>query len=332
MNLNQAMLPSQDVAHGRDFYLKLGFTLIVDEAHYVRLQAPEGGATLSLHGVDELPRGESPILYFECLDIDATYRRLTRAGIAFDRPPKDQPWLWREAPLNDPDGNRLCLYHAGKNRLDPPWRVSHAPVPTIEFWYEFASTYSYPAAMRIEAEAAKRGIAVRWHPFLLGPILKLQGLTDSPFNVFEIKGRYMWRDIARITAALGLPFAKPKVFPQNGLTAARVALALEPAGLTADFSRAVYLANFAQGQDISDLGVLSQILGRIGANPENTLAEAASPETKQRLKSQTDRAISLGMFGAPNFRAGDELFWGNDRLEAALDWAVQQPIRQVASS
>jgi catechol 2,3-dioxygenase-like lactoylglutathione lyase family enzyme len=123
MNLNQVTLPSTNIARGRDFYLKLGFTLIVDSAHYVRLQAPEGGTTLSLHLDERPPKGEGAIIYLECADLGAAYERLMRAGVTFAHAPKDQSWLWREARFADPDGNRLCLYHAGKNRLNPPWRV-----------------------------------------------------------------------------------------------------------------------------------------------------------------------------------------------------------------
>lgn len=103
----------------------------------------------------------------------------------------------------------------------------------IEFWYEFGSTYSYPAAMRIERLADDASATLRWRPFLLGPILKQQGLNDSPFNIFAIKGRYMWRDLERICQADGLALALPPVrFPQNGLKAARLALIGEPEGWT----------------------------------------------------------------------------------------------------
>jgi 2-hydroxychromene-2-carboxylate isomerase len=109
--------------------------------------------------------------------------------------------------------------------VGPPW-------PASEFWYEFASTYSYPAAMRIERLASAAGVAVRWRPFLLGPIFKTYGWNDSPFNIFAAKGRYMWRDLERICAADGLPLKLPPVsFPQNGLKAARLALVGERAGL-----------------------------------------------------------------------------------------------------
>jgi 2-hydroxychromene-2-carboxylate isomerase/predicted enzyme related to lactoylglutathione lyase len=333
MNLNQVTLPSTNIARGRDFYLKLGFTLIVDSAHYVRLQAPEGGTTLSLHLDERPPKGEGAIMYLECADLGAAYERLVRAGVTFAHAPKDQSWLWREAHFADPDGNRLCLYNAGKNRIDPPWRVAlRSATSVVEFWYEFASTYSYPAAMRIESEANRRGVAVIWRPFLLGPIFKARGLSDSPFNVFEAKGRYMWRDLERITSQLGMPFARPKIFPQNGLAAARVAIALEPTGKAPAFSCAVYAANFAEGRDISDQTVLASLLGTVGAPVEMTLAAAASSETKQHLRVQTDAALAHGLFGAPSFRVGNEIFWGNDRLEAALDWALTSPAEPVVAT
>ncbi|HVU06147.1 MAG TPA: VOC family protein [Polyangiaceae bacterium] len=127
MRLNQITLPSEDVTRGRDFYVRLGFTLIVDSPpDYVRLQAPEGGATLSLHRVPSVPRGHTAVVYLESDSLDADVARLVAAGFVFRQPPRDETWLWREARLLDPDGNELCLYHAGENRLNPPWRVKPA--------------------------------------------------------------------------------------------------------------------------------------------------------------------------------------------------------------
>ena len=94
---------------------------------------------------------------------------------------------------------------------------------TLEFWYEFASTYSYLASARVDAVATAAGVQVEWRPFLLGPIFKEQGWNDSPFNLYPAKGRYMWRDMERLAAGYELPFRKPSVFPRNGLAAARVA-------------------------------------------------------------------------------------------------------------
>lgn len=192
----------------------------------------------------------------------------------------------------------------------------------IEFWYEFGSTYSYPAAMRIERLAANAGVTLRWRPFLLGPILKEQGLNDSPFNIFAAKGRYMWRDLTRICEAEGMPLNLPPArFPQNGLKAARLALIGESEGWTPAFTRAVFAANYAEQKDISDDATLAAILAALGLDAEAAFAAANTKENKEALKAQTEEAAARGLFGAPSFTVGDELFWGNDRLEAALAWA-----------
>jgi 2-hydroxychromene-2-carboxylate isomerase len=193
----------------------------------------------------------------------------------------------------------------------------------IEFWYEFGSTYSYPAAMRIELLAADAGVALRWRPFLLGPILKQQGLNDSPFNIFAAKGRYMWRDLARICRAEGLALTLPPLrFPQNGLKAARLALIGALEGWAPAFTRAVFVANFAEQKDINDDATLRGMLSALGIDADSALAASSTPENKDALKRQTEEAAARGVFGAPSFTIGDELFWGNDRLEAALAFAL----------
>lgn len=195
---------------------------------------------------------------------------------------------------------------------------------TIDFWYEFASTYSYPAAMRVEKVARAADIAVRYRPFLLGPIFGAQGWKDSPFNIYPVKGRYMWRDMERICGAEGIALKLPPVrFPQNGLKAARIAMVGETQGWIGEFTRAVYTANFAEQRDIADDATLALVLSRLGVNPEATVEAANTQENKDRLKAQTEEAISRGLFGAPSFTVGDELFWGNDRLEQAVAWAAK---------
>ncbi len=195
---------------------------------------------------------------------------------------------------------------------------------SFEFWFEFASTYSYPAAMRIEKLAAARGVPLVWRSFLLGPIFREQGWNDSPFNLYPAKGRYMWRDLERICAAEGLPFRRPSQFPRNGLLAARVACRFASEPWLPAFVRAVYRANFAEDHDIAEPQVIAECLSFANVAPESILTEAQSPEAKERLREQTSEAGRRGIFGAPTFAIGEELFWGNDRLEQALLWFAQK--------
>ncbi len=200
--------------------------------------------------------------------------------------------------------------------------------PILEFWYEFASTYSYLSAMRVEKAAQAAGIQLLWRPFLLGPVFKAQGWETSPFALHPDKGRYMWRDMEREAARLGLPFYRPKTFPQNGVLAARIALLGADRGWTPAFTRAVYTAEFGECRDISDPQVLSPILTDLGLDPEAVLTEALTDCNKMRLRRMGEEVLSRGIFGAPTFFTEDgEMFWGNDRLEQALDWALAQARR-----
>lgn len=125
MNLNQVTLPSTSLELSAAFYQQLGLTLIVNSIpRYARFECPDGSSTLSLHQVEKVAEGEGIILYFECEQLDQTVQDLLKANIAFETEPEDQPWLWREARLKDPDGHQIILYHAGDNRKNPPWRVS----------------------------------------------------------------------------------------------------------------------------------------------------------------------------------------------------------------
>lgn len=194
--------------------------------------------------------------------------------------------------------------------------------PILEFWYDFASTYSYPAAMRIETLAEAAGVGIRWRPFLLGPIFGAQGMSTSPFNLHPAKGRYMWRDLERETARWGLPFRKPDPFPQNGLLAARVATLAADHPWAATFTKAVYRAEFAEGRSIAEPAVIQAILVELGLDAPAILKSAQAEANKTRLKALTEEARSRGVFGAPTFFAEDgEMFWGNDRLEQAVAWA-----------
>jgi 2-hydroxychromene-2-carboxylate isomerase len=195
----------------------------------------------------------------------------------------------------------------------------------LDFWFDFASTYSYPAAMRIRRLADEAGFAVRFRPFLLGPIFKAQGWTTSPFNLFAAKGSNMWRDLERICADAGLPFRRPEPFPQNSVLAARVALVGLARTWGEAFCVAVFEAQFGEGRSIADADAIADILLRLDIAPEEALAAATSDDNKLSLRAQTEQAQRLGVFGAPTFIAADgELFWGNDRLERALLWAKQR--------
>jgi len=196
-------------------------------------------------------------------------------------------------------------------------------VPSVELWFEFASTYSYPAVERIGPLAAARDVSVAWRPFLLGPIFRAQGWNDSPFNVYPVKGRYMWRDLERLCAKYGLPFRRPSAFPRNGLVAARVACAASGEPWCPEFVRRVYRANFADDRDIADAAVLTDVLQGLGQPAADVIARAAAPETKDALRGQTERATALGIFGAPTCVVDAELFWGDDRLEDAIAWATR---------
>ncbi len=196
----------------------------------------------------------------------------------------------------------------------------------LEFWYEFASTYSYLTAPRIADEARRADVPLVWRPFLLGPIFQRQGWKDSPFNIYPAKGRYMWRDLERRARAYGYNFRKPSQFPRNGLRAARIAVTGQDEDWIGEFTKRVYIANFEEDRDIAGRDELERILRELSLDVDAILGAAASNETKQKLRTQTEEAQALDIFGAPAFivrKDGQEpeLFWGDDRLADALEWA-----------
>ena len=195
--------------------------------------------------------------------------------------------------------------------------------PEIEFWFEFGSNYSYPAVMRIEELVARQyGVEISWQPFLLGPIFQSFGWSNSPFVLQKEKGEYVWRDMARLCEKYGIPWKKPTTFPRLGVLPLRVVLIGQKEPWVGEFARQVMLLNFSADQDINSKEGIAGILDSMGLPTEQIIATAQSEPIKQRLREQTEMAKARKIFGAPTFFVHGEMFWGNDRLEDALNFAV----------
>jgi 2-hydroxychromene-2-carboxylate isomerase len=197
---------------------------------------------------------------------------------------------------------------------------------SIEFWFDFGSNYSYLSMMRIRRLAAAAGVHVTLKPFMLGPIFKTLGWDTSPFVLQTMKGKYVWHDMRRQCVKYGLRWQRPSVFPRNALLAARVALLGEGEPWVMDFCEQVMLANFADDREIGDPAVIADILDdvlpNLGADSAALIAAAGADASKDALRRRTADALARGIFGAPMFFVGDEMFWGNDRLEDALAHAT----------
>ncbi|MEM9054746.1 MAG: VOC family protein [Pseudomonadota bacterium] len=126
MELNQITVPTHDMAASVAFYKRLGFRQLVDTAHYARFLAPEGDTTFSLHLEEGYEPAGKTVVYLETHDLDEVVAKLQAAGLTFTSAPKDERWLWREARLLDPAGNQICIYYAGENRINPPWRITQS--------------------------------------------------------------------------------------------------------------------------------------------------------------------------------------------------------------
>jgi 2-hydroxychromene-2-carboxylate isomerase len=195
-------------------------------------------------------------------------------------------------------------------------------IPRLEFWFEFGSNYSYLSVLRIERLAQAAGVHIEWKPFLLGPIFKDLGWNSSPFVLQKEKGRYMWRDMQRQAEKFGLPFRKPSVFPRTAILPMRVAIYAAEQPWMGDFCREVMLQNFFHDLDINEEAQVRQALVHAGVEPDAVLAQAGSEANKLRLREQTEEARRRGVFGGPTCFVGEEMFWGNDRLEDALAYAL----------
>lgn len=196
----------------------------------------------------------------------------------------------------------------------------------LDFWFDFASSYSHVGALRIEAAARVAGVKLRWRPFLLGPVFQAQlGIKDSPFNNQPVRKQYMKRDLERLCSKYGFPaFKLPEVFPQRSVLANRIACVALDEPWVGDFIRQTFRAQFADGKDISKEDVLGPLLVDLAVDPAPVLAAANAEPAKQLLRANTDEAQKLGLFGAPNCVVNGELFFGQDRIDDALEWALKK--------
>jgi|SRR5579872_2063424 len=194
----------------------------------------------------------------------------------------------------------------------------------LEFWFDFASTYSYVAAMRIQSLCEDAHVRLVWKPFLLGPIFALQGWNDSHFNLNPRRGAYMWRDLERLTAKYGLPWRRPAEFPRRSVLAGRVACSVAAEPWCGDFVRRVFIANFGSDLDIERPHVIGEALAGLTSDPRAVMEIAQSDAKRGALRANTSQAIELGVFGAPNCIVAGELFWGEEALEDAIAFAVRR--------
>lgn len=189
----------------------------------------------------------------------------------------------------------------------------------IEYWFDYGSNYSYISTMRIEKAAGELGAKVIWRPILLGVIFRSFGWETSPFVLQKEKGAYMWMDMVRECAKARIPWKKPSQFPRSAILPSRVAVygAQEP--WIGEFSRRIASLNFAQDQEIDSRDTVERVLKDLNLPADAIISASLSEDNKLKLRTQTEAAAARGIFGAPTFFVGKEMFWGNDRLDDALE-------------
>lgn len=186
---------------------------------------------------------------------------------------------------------------------------------SLEFFFDFTSTYSYLASTRIEAMVRDTGVTLHWRPFLLGVVFKATDNVAPLVHPSQAKVAYLLKDIRDWTRHYGLPeFRLPDVFPVPSLKANRLALVAIEQGKGPAFIHATYAAIFQQGRDLGDLEVLGELAAAAGLDAGAALERMEDPAIKAALKANTDEAVARGAFGAPTLFLGDDLYFGNDRL------------------
>lgn len=194
----------------------------------------------------------------------------------------------------------------------------------LDFFFFYGSTYTYLTVMRIEEAAARAGVEVRWRPFNVREIMLEQ--DNIPFRGKPVKMRYMWRDIERRAGRYGIPFTRIPTYPVDPENLAnRVGIVSAMEGWCPQYTKAAYRAWFLEDKPPGDPEHLASILAALGRDPVAVVSRADSQEIQARYDAETDAARSTGIFGSPTFVVGDEIFWGDDRLEDALEWCRSRP-------
>ena len=194
----------------------------------------------------------------------------------------------------------------------------------LDFWFYIGSTYSYLSIEGADAAAAREGFALRWRPFSVRSIMLEQ--NNRPFVGKPVKLAYMWRDLERRANRYGIPFRSPPDYPVDpeGL-ANRVAVVASLEGWCPEYTKATYRAWFLDNKAPGDVRHLGSILLSLGKDPEGTIARADDKEVRALYDSETEYAKGRGIFGSPTFMCGNEIFWGDDRFEDAIEWAKAHP-------
>lgn len=195
----------------------------------------------------------------------------------------------------------------------------------VQFWFDFASPYSYVASERIEALATAHGATLDWCPLLVGILLKRKSPDGSPFQyASEAEHRYRRRDIERLCLRHHLPLVWPTGYPRGSLLAMRTAYVAREQGWGAAFARQVFRANFAHDRDIGKAEVVAELIDACNRPAATVLELAQSAENKSAFAAHVDQGIARGIFGVPSVVIGSEIFWGNDKLEEAFEWGQRE--------
>ncbi|HYD94484.1 MAG TPA: 2-hydroxychromene-2-carboxylate isomerase [Noviherbaspirillum sp.] len=193
-------------------------------------------------------------------------------------------------------------------------------MPQLDFFYFIGSTYTYLSVMRIDEVARRAGVTVNWRPFNGRGVM-----TEHPFHGKPVKCAYMWRDVERRATRLGIGWNGVPPYPiERPNLPNRIAVAAAREGWAPEYSKAAYRAWFSAHKNLEDEKALSEVLASIGKDPAAVIALANSEDIRQLFASETEAARMLGIFGAPTFAVGKEIFWGDDRMEEAIEWATRE--------